>query len=100
MSEMIERAARAICVACGEDPDTLVLRMESLPERVSIPRWQSVAHDARAAFSAALDLTPAEHLRIAEEVRRTEVRTGGMAYYRDVLDAVLAALKAASDQPT
>ena len=56
--------------------------------------WKRYTYAGGYALSAALDLTPAEHLRITEEMRRTEVRTGGMAYYRDVLDAVLAALKA------
>lgn len=55
MGEALERAARAICIACDASPDALVLVEAELPKRVSIPRWQSVAEDARAAVVAALD---------------------------------------------
>ena len=79
MTDMIERAAVAIGKAEGYDT-----------KRVAV---QSYTKHARAALLAALDLTPDEHLEIAREMSATEVRTGGIAYYRDTLDTVLAALK-------
>ena len=45
--EAVERAARALCVAAGEDPDSNELWDEE-------PPWLSYADEARAALTAAI----------------------------------------------
>jgi hypothetical protein len=88
---MMFRARRAADVAGDVYLASLPTRLDQRPEG-----WRSRLSEERmrAALSAALDLPPDEHLEIAKAVSRTELRGGGVAYYRDILDAVLAALKA------
>jgi hypothetical protein len=52
MSDMVERGARALCVAEGVDPDR--------PAFGGHPEWMNRAEKARAALLAALDVTDDE----------------------------------------
>lgn len=91
LSEMIERVARALCVADGLDPDADWRRSDQSMLAVAIPegeeqRWRTYASYARAAISALREPTK-EMIRAAAQVEKPLLYE---KYWKAMIDAALA----------
>lgn len=99
MSEMVERVARAICVARGGNPDRVLTMNNAFddgrPESsMAMPAWNNHVAAARAAIEALRDNIPegivlAGHTALLEWDARTGDDLGIMNMWEAMLDAAL-----------